>query len=104
MSDLNDKKQADRVYTWNMTLAAVVGQVGCLTVVIIVLALLAGLWLDNQLGTSPWFTLGLLLVSMPVSLVLMLRVARAATARMVLEQPKKTDTPSKEADVGTDDD
>ncbi|TAK12967.1 MAG: AtpZ/AtpI family protein [Anaerolineae bacterium] len=105
MSDLNDKKQADRTYAMNVALTAVVGQVGCVTVLVIVLAMFAGLWIDNRFGTKPWFTIGLLVASMPVTVILMLNIVRAATSRMVMDDPKKnTDAPSKEADVGTQDD
>ena len=53
-----------------------VGQVGCLSLVIILLSVLGGLWLDNTLGTKPLFTLSLLLLGIPISVVLMLYVGR----------------------------
>lgn len=70
----------------NLTLAAVAGQVGCLTIVIIFAALLGGLWLDNQFGTRPLFIVGLLLVSVPVTLVTMFWVVRQATSRIKPQQ------------------
>lgn len=83
-----------------MALAAVTGQVGCLTVVIIIAALLLGIWLDNLLGISPWMTLILLIVSMPITLILMFRVARAATSRMVMTPPENTqNTPTQEEEL-----
>lgn len=91
-----DKKQ----YTFNMALAAVTGQVGCLTVVIIIAALLLGLWLDNVLNSSPWMTLILLVGSMPITLYLMFKVARAATSRMVIDPPENTkNTPTQEEEL-----
>ncbi|RME39635.1 MAG: hypothetical protein D6793_00815 [Thermoflexia bacterium] len=62
-------------------LAEAAAQIGCLTVVVILLALGAGLWLDNRLGTRPWFTLGLVLASIPVSLYLVVRLALSAARR-----------------------
>jgi F0F1-type ATP synthase assembly protein I len=74
----NDRKQK----ILNLTLAVVAGQVGCLTLVILLLAVFLGLWLDNQYGTKPTFTIGLLLGSIPVSLIVMFAVVRAAIRRI----------------------
>ena len=87
-------------YALNMTLAAVAGQVGCLTIVVIGVALLVGMWLDNLLGTRPLFIIGLLLVSVPVTLVMMFWVVRKATAHIKPEgSPQQQVT--EEADRGT---
>jgi hypothetical protein len=48
-----------------LTLAGVIGQVGCLTLVIIGIALGAGLWLDSQFQTRPIITLALVIASVP---------------------------------------
>jgi len=88
-------------YFWNLTLAAVVSQVGCLTTVLILAALLVGLWLDARMDTKPMFTLVLLVGSAPVTLVLMLWIVRRATARI---QPDSPTTSSKEAKGGGHDD
>ena len=53
-----------------------------LTLVIIFAALLAGLWLDKILNSRPWLTIIFILVSIPVTLFLTLRVVRSATARI----------------------
>ena len=58
------------------------GQVGCLTILVIGVALAAGLWLDSQFGTKPIFTLALVLGSIPVTLVLMVRVLTVGMARL----------------------
>ena len=76
--------------TFAMTVAAVIGQVGCLTLVILLGAIFLGIWLDNQLGTRPWFTLGLAIGSIPVTLLAMLWVVRTATAR--IQQNTKQNT------------
>jgi F0F1-type ATP synthase assembly protein I len=78
-----EKKEKDRLqYAMNLTLASIAGQVGCLTLVIIFLALFAGLWLDRYFDTKPLFTIVLLIGSVPVTLFLMFRVVRAATNRI----------------------
>jgi hypothetical protein len=58
--------------------ALIGGEVGCLTLVIVLLAVFGGLWLDGLLGTKPLFTVGLVLASAPISLVLTFWVARRA--------------------------
>ncbi len=69
-------------------------QVGCLGAGLVVGALLLGLWLDGQLGTRPWVTLGLMLVSMPVSVYAMFRLAlRAARSIQARERLSKEDRP-----------
>jgi F0F1-type ATP synthase assembly protein I len=83
---VDQKKPEPARYAMNLTLAAVAGQVGCLTIVIIFAALLGGLWLDNQFGTRPLFIVGLLLVSVPVTLVTMFWVVRQATSRIKPQQ------------------
>ena len=86
----------------NLTLAAVVGQVGCLTVFVILAALVAGLWLDGLFGTRPIFIVGLLLASVPVTLILMFWVVRQATARMQSDSSSKATQQSQEdSDIGT---
>lgn len=72
-------------------LAEAAVQVGCMTVVIVLLALGAGLWLDSRLGTKPWFTLGLVLASIPVSLYLAVRLALSAARRAYPPEEQKTE-------------
>jgi F0F1-type ATP synthase assembly protein I len=91
----NKKNQS----TINLLLAAVAGQVGCLTLVIIIAAVLGGIALDARFGTKPWFTLGLLLVSVPISLVLMFIIVRATVAKIKQNQ---TGEPEREAGIGKD--
>jgi hypothetical protein len=85
-----------------MVLAGVLGQVGCLTLLIILVALVAGLWLDNQFHTRPLFVLVLVLGSIPLTLYLMFRIvltvapkiqaaATRATRPAVEEEPEVGD-------------
>jgi F0F1-type ATP synthase assembly protein I len=87
-SDQNEKNRAQNAF--NLTLAAVVGQVGCLTLVIILGAILGGIWLDSRFDTKPLFTLGLAIASIPVTLIVMLWVVRSATARLQSNQKQAT--------------
>ena len=59
-----------------------IGQVGCLTLVIILASVFGGLWLDKTFGTKPIFTMVLLLAGIPVSVFVMLTVARKTLARL----------------------
>jgi F0F1-type ATP synthase assembly protein I len=69
-------------YAFNLTLAAVAGQVGCLTLVIILAALFGGLWLDSRFDSEPVFTVVLMIASVPFTIVAMLWVVKKATSRM----------------------
>jgi len=86
-------------YAMNLTLASIAGQVGCLTLIIIFVALFAGLWLDRYFNTKPLFTIVLLIGSVPVTLFLMFRVVRAATSRIKpVQNSEETKTPIPEED------
>jgi len=91
------KKKRHRAY--NLTLAAVTSQVGCVTVVITIGALLAGLWLDSRLDSRPLWTLIFAAVSLPVTLVVMFGIVRWTTSKMLIPNPEE-DTPQEEEDIG----
>lgn len=61
-------------YAANLALAGTAGTSGCVTLVVVIGALLTGLWLDNQFHTKPTFTLGCIVGSVPISLFLMMRL------------------------------
>ena len=73
----------------NMTIAVLAGQVGVLTLVIVLAAVFGGLALDKALGTKPWATVGLLVLSLPVSLFLMIFIARRAVKRLKISETTK---------------
>lgn len=73
-----------------MTLAAVVGQVGCLTPVILLGALFAGLWLDRSFESKPFFTILFVVGSGPISVYVLYRIVKSATSRL-----KTTSYPAK---------
>ena len=94
--DQPDKKTALR--SLNLTLAAVTGQVGCLTVIIILAAFFAGRWLDRQFESEALFTVILMVASVPVTLVVMFWVVKAVTSRFAKPSGKN----SKEDEEGID--
>ena len=69
----------------NLALASMLSQVGCVTVVIVIGALLLGLWVDSQFDTKPLFTIVFLLGSIPVSLYSLVRVALSTAAQFQAE-------------------
>lgn len=105
MDPTGDQSPKDRGYSaLNLTLAAVTGQVGCLTLLIIFLALFGGLWLDNTFQTRPTFTLILLIGSVPFTLIAMFWVVRQATGRMKPNPPQtagRSSEKQEEVDLGS---
>lgn len=82
MSETKRQNKDNLQQAYSLTLASIAGQVGLLTLGIIFVALFAGLWLDNQMGTKPMFTIVLLIGSVPVTVFIMFRVVRVATAKL----------------------
>jgi F0F1-type ATP synthase assembly protein I len=76
------QSKPDRQNILSTLLIVLVGQVGCLTLVIILASVFGGLWLDKTFGTKPLFTLILLFAGIPLSVILMLTVARRTLARL----------------------
>ena len=85
MAQSDGNKQAP----FNTFLIVLVGQMGCLTLVVIALSVLAGLWLDSSFHTKPIFTLVLLLAGVPVSVLLMIYVGRKSLDRFKLQNTAK---------------
>ena len=81
-------------------IAALVGQVGVLTLVIILAAVFGGLALDASFDTKPWFTVGLLAASIPVSLLTMIFLVRKAVTKIKVGRPQQY--PGKEEGIGKD--
>ncbi|MEL6149742.1 MAG: hypothetical protein AAFV33_15765 [Chloroflexota bacterium] len=72
----------------NLLLAAVAGLAGFVSVVITFTALLAGLWLDARYDQDSTFTVILMVVSVPVSLVSMLIITLGAVRRIIPQPPR----------------
>ncbi len=79
------QSDGERGSRFNTLLIVLIGQMGCLTLVVIALSVLAGLWLDNTFHTKPIFTLVLLLAGVPVSVILMVFVGRKTLERFKLK-------------------
>lgn len=62
-------------------LAGIIGQIGCITVLLIAIALGVGILLDRFLDTNPIFTILFLVGSVPVTLYVTVRVSLMAAAR-----------------------
>jgi hypothetical protein len=79
MSPTNDStKTSSSQYAFNSKVLLVGGEVGCLTLIIVLASVFGGLWLDNLLGTKPLITIILVLASAPLSLVLTFWIAKRA--------------------------
>jgi magnesium-transporting ATPase (P-type) len=76
----------------NALLASVVGQVGCLIVFIVFIALGAGLALDKFLGTKAIFTVLLMVGSVPVALYLTVRLSLTAVSRAQIKLQELDET------------
>jgi F0F1-type ATP synthase assembly protein I len=95
LANKHNKKDPKKV-GFNITLAIVAGQVGCFTAVMIIGALIAGLWLDNQFGSKPMFTIGFVVASVPITLFVMFWIVRTATSRMTTPDSQNSHSPHKE--------
>jgi F0F1-type ATP synthase assembly protein I len=94
MTGTPDKDRANTAL--KMTLAGVIGQVGCLTLAIIAVALFAGLWLDNQFHTRPIFTLVLVIASVPLTIYLMFRIVLSVAPKIQVNTEKLVSSTKKE--------
>lgn len=93
------KKSQQQINT-NALLASVVGQVGCLIVFIIFIALGVGMALDKFLGTTAIFTVLLMVGSVPVALYLTVRMSLTAVSRAQMKL-EETDENKTEEDTTT---
>lgn len=100
MTSAGHPKKNQKQYIFNLTLTAVAGLVGLITLVIVLAAVLGGLWLDNHFGTKPLYTLILVVGSMPVTLILMFVIVRKITKKIEQNTANRnlTETQQKEED------
>ncbi len=80
----------------NALLASVVGQVGCLIVFIVFIALGVGMALDKFLGTTALFTVLLMVGSVPVALYLTVRMSLTAVNRAQMKLQETNDNKTEE--------
>jgi ABC-type dipeptide/oligopeptide/nickel transport system permease component len=82
VSPIENPKPRTRKELFNLVLISITGSVGCITVAILLGAVFAGMWLDNHFGTKSTYTIMLLLVSIPVSVVVMVFATRAVIKKI----------------------
>jgi F0F1-type ATP synthase assembly protein I len=92
-----DRKQQDEFRAAvTMTVVWVAG----LTLIIIFVALFAGILLDKFLNTKPIFTVVLTVASIPLTIFATFRVVKAASSR--IQPAKKKENPEEEPHRGED--
>ncbi len=69
------------------------GQIGCMTLVVLIAATFLGRWLDAQFSTKGSFTLWLIIGSLPVTLLLMYFMIRS-TVKQVSSGTKTPQMPN----------
>jgi F0F1-type ATP synthase assembly protein I len=70
-------------------LIVLIGQVGCVTLGVIVVSAALGLWLDSIFQSRPIITLVLLFAGVPLSVILMLFLARRTLAKMQAQEQRE---------------
>lgn len=73
-------------YVINMGLAAIAGLGGCIGISIVLLGLLLGIFLDSQLNTDSLFSIICIVISVPVSLIVMASVIVRAVKQIEKRQ------------------
>jgi hypothetical protein len=71
----NNEHQPLQSVSASMPVIALGGQIGCVTLVLVLVAAFGGIWLDRLLGTKPLLTILLVLGAAPLSLFLTYKMA-----------------------------
>lgn len=74
--------------TRNLSYTAVAGFAGCWITFVVLAALLLGLWFDARLGVRGLFTVAFVILSVPISLFIAVRIVLALVKQI---QAPKTD-------------
>jgi amino acid transporter len=76
------------------TILVVMALVGVVTLLIVLVSVFGGMWLDKQFGTGQIFTFGLVLAGIPITIFVMYKIARVTVARIAKskEENKTTDS------------
>lgn len=78
------------------------GLTGCVTVLILGLAIFLGLWLDKILGVDKhYFTLGLVILSVPITIAGLFWVARITANRFGTKSGAQSEINPEDADRGS---
>lgn len=76
--------------TRNLTITGITALTGCVALIVVMVALAAGLWIDNVLGRRGPATICLLVLSVPLSLYLMVWIALTLVKQIQLPTPAKS--------------
>jgi hypothetical protein len=96
--DNRDKQPWQYIISW--TVVSVLAKVGCLTFGVAALAIFGGLWVDTQLGTRPWITAALMVLSVPIVTWLIVKITRSGTASLASTTAAKTKNNEEETNRG----
>lgn len=79
------RKRSPRAH--NLTITGIAALTGFVSLAVVLVALVVGLWIDGLLGRRGPATICLLVASVPVSLYLMIRIALGLVGRLQLGVP-----------------
>ncbi len=77
--------------SFSLRVVAIGGEVGCITLVIVLAAVFGGLWLDRMLGTKPIVTFILVIASAPAALFLTFKIAMRTINDLNIKLPPVTE-------------
>ena len=98
MKKADESRKDAGQYALNLTMAGIAGLAGVITLVIVLIALFLGIWLDGLFDTNHNFTISLILGSVPVTVIVMFLFVKAATAR--IKPTEKRENLEEEANSG----
>jgi uncharacterized membrane protein YcfT len=97
----NNEHQPLQSVAASLPVIALGGQIGCVTVIVVLVAAFGGIWLDQLLGTKPVLTILLVLGAAPLSLYITYVMAVRAINKVNLPSPEDAKTePHKEDQTG----
>ena len=73
----------------NLTYASIAGFAGCWITFFVIGSLFLGLWIDAQLGLRGPFTVGLVVISVPITLYIVVRIVLALVSHIQPPPTKK---------------
>jgi hypothetical protein len=94
---MSEPKKPSRVK--NLSYASIAGFAGCWIMVMVMAALFAGLWLDAQFGRRGPFTVGLVALSVPITLFVTVRIV-LRLVESIQPPPKKNEADSDSSNEG----
>lgn len=101
MTQTGDDHQPLKSVASSMPVIALGGEIGCLTLVIVLAAAFGGIWLDRLLGTKPVLTIVFILGAAPLSLYLTYLLAMRAIKKVQPQsEPNAQNESIKEDETG----